>query len=123
MTGRGSALHKGKPNTFKLRRGEKTNDFLKRMTSRKWMGFVIVLVMAIYVMGGDSVVVKMEGLPDRMEAFFVWFEKMMPFLGIVAAYFGFSLGQGRVDAAKEAGAAQVESTRIVSESRNSVNAA
>ena len=89
------------------------NDFLNKMTSRKWMGFMIVVAMAFYVMGGDSVVSKMENLPEKFTAFFVWVEKMGPFLGIVAAYFGFSIGQGKADAAKEEAAGLVESSRLL----------
>ncbi len=77
------------------------------------MGFIVVVMLGIYVMGGESVVEKMEGLPDQMKAFFTLLERMLPFLGIVAGFFGFSIGQGKADAAKEEAVGRVESSRVL----------
>jgi len=93
-------------------------DFLARMTGRKWMGFVIVLALGVYVMGGESVVAKMDDLPEKTKAFFVLFESLMPFLGIVGAFFGFSIGQGNADAAKEKALGDVAATKLVTESKS-----
>ncbi len=93
------------------------SDFLNRMTGRKWIGLVMVCLLGVYLFGGDQVVVTMEGLPDKMTAFFALMEKVLPFLGIVGAYFGFAIGQGNADAAKEKGKAQVKAAEIIKESK------